>query len=230
VKRAPDDRELEALHRRLDAMTSMDVPDGGQPWNDLRARLSERADSSARPARAVAARRAPIRRALAVAAAVVLVGGTAMAASPTVDIPVFEGLFDEPPTQTEVDGSQAERDAWADDRAGSDDDPAPAQPPRGGPPDSLSNSGAMGASVDHDADDAAGGSDEANHDEGDTDEDLDGRGSDDANDDDGDDDDDGDEEQGDGGTQDVDDDDSGHGGGGSSDDEPDDDSDDPDED
>jgi hypothetical protein len=206
MRRAPDDRELEALHRRLDDLTSMDVPDGGKAWNELHARLPERAGKGA-------PRRAPIRRALAVAAAVVLIGGTAMAASPTVDIPVLDGLFDDRSTQNDREGSQLERDPQSDDPAGSTDDRAPSQwqSQRNDTPGSPSSSETVGASAGHDHDDDAGQSDDgASHDDDEA-EDLDDRGSNDV-------DDDGSDEQGDGESQDLDDHGhSGHGGGSSSD-------------
>jgi hypothetical protein len=90
----PDDRELDAVRRQLESIADGPVPDGDAAWERLSARLPDRGPTVA-PVTAIPAgiggSRRLVRRVLAVAAAVVLIGGTAFAAAPDT---VMTGLRD----------------------------------------------------------------------------------------------------------------------------------------
>jgi hypothetical protein len=89
-----DDRELDAIRCRLESIADDPVPDGDAAWERLSARLPDRGPTVA-PVTAIPAgmggSRRLVRRVLAVAAAVVLIGGTALAAAPDT---VMTGLRD----------------------------------------------------------------------------------------------------------------------------------------
>lgn len=82
-----------AIHHRLEELASLPVPDAEAPWQALRASLPDRDAVPNRPVelasvRAARRHRRTVRRALALAAALLLIAGSAFAASRT-------GLFDE---------------------------------------------------------------------------------------------------------------------------------------